>query len=185
MTSDNGAPWEKRDSDEAGGHWANATLRGQKADIQEGGHRIPFIVRWPGKIKRATQTNEPICLTDIFATLAAVQGVQSTAEDSYNLLPVLEGRKLKKPLREAVIHHSSEGLFSVRQGPWKLVLGRGSGGFTIPAKVVPKPGEPEGELYNMRDDPHEDTNLYQQRPEIVNKLTDLLELYKTRGKSTS
>ena len=181
VTSDNGAPWEKRDSVEAGGHWANASLRGQKADIQEGGHRIPFLVRWPGKVKAAAVCSEPICLTDIFATIAAVEGVNSEAEDSFNLLPLLTGKQGRKPLREAVIHHSSEGLFSIRQGPWKLVLGRGSGGFTEPVKVVPMPGEPDGELYNIASDPHEDRNLYQQRPEVVSRMRDLLETYKSRG----
>ncbi len=185
VTSDNGAPWEARDAKEAAGHWANADWRGQKADIQEAGHRIPFLVRWPGRVKPGTVSNQTICLTDIFATIADVQGIPLTAsmaEDSVSILPALEGRA-KGPLREAVVHHSANGLFSIRQGDWKLVLGRGSGGFTDPAKIVPSAGEPAGELYNLRADPHEDRNLYAANPDIVTRLTGLLRKYEESGRS--
>lgn len=185
VTSDNGAPWEQRDSKEATGHWANANWRGQKADIQEAGHRIPFLVRWPGRVKPESVSNQTICLTDIFATIAAVQGVKLTGgmgEDSVSILPELVGRR-KGALREAVVHHSSMGLFSIRQDEWKLVLGRGSGGFTEPAKVTPKPGEPAVELYNLRRDPHEDNNVASANGHIVSRLTALLKKYQDEGRS--
>jgi arylsulfatase A-like enzyme len=185
VTSDNGAPWEERDAREALGHWANARWRGQKADIQEAGHRVPFLVRWPGKVAPGAVSDQTICLTDIFATVAGAVGVplgSATAEDSVNLLPVLLGTQ-KGPLREAVVHHSANGLFSIRQGDWKLILGRGSGGFTAPVKIDPKPGEPAGELYNLKDDPHEDRNLYAAQPQIVARLTALLERYQASGRS--
>ena len=185
VTSDNGAPWEERDSREAIGHWANANWRGQKADIQEAGHRIPFIVRWPGMVKPGTTSSQTICLTDIFATIAQIQGIPLTdmmGEDSVSLLNILTGKQ-RGAVREAVVHHSSTGVFAIRQGDWKLVFGRGSGGFTEPAKIVPKPGEPTVELYNLLNDPHEDHNVYDSNPKIVARLTSLLQRYKDAGHS--
>lgn len=185
VTSDNGAPWELRDSREAAGHMANANWRGQKADIQEAGHRIPFLVRWPGNVKPGTVSNQTICLTDIFATIAQVQGIPLTptmGEDSISFLPELTGKQ-KGPLREAIVHHSASGVFAIRQGDWKLVLGRGSGGFTAPVKIDPKPGEPTVELYNLKDDPHEDKNVYDAHPQVIAKLTSLLKKYQDGGRS--
>ena len=185
MASDNGAPWSSPDMEASGGHRANASWRGQKADIQEAGHRIPFIVHCPARFKPRVSA-ETACLTDIFATLAAIQGVSlgsSTAEDSYSLLPELRGESRPSPIREAIVHHSSQGLFSIRQGDWKLILGRGSGGFTAPVTIKPGPGEPEGELYNLARDPHEDDNAYLQKPEIVRRLKDLLTRYQEQGHS--
>jgi arylsulfatase A len=185
VTSDNGAPWETRDAREAAGHLANANWRGQKADIQEAGHRIPFMVRWPGHVKPGTVSDQTICLTDIFATIAQVHNIPLTremGEDSVSFLPALTGKQ-KGPLREAVVHHSANGVFAIRQGDWKLVLGRGSGGFTAPAKIEPKPGEPTVELYNLKDDPHEDRNVYDSHPQIVTRLTALLKKYQEDGRS--
>jgi arylsulfatase A len=185
VTSDNGATWELRDAKEAAGHMANANWRGQKADIQEAGHRIPFLVRWPGRVAPRSLSTQTVCLTDVFATVAGAVGqplAKDMAEDSFSLLPELEGRQ-KGPLRPGIVHHSSTGLFSVRQGDWKLVLGRGSGGFTEPVEILVRPGEPEGELYNLKDDPHEDNDLYQDRPEVVARLTALLDKWKAAGRS--
>jgi arylsulfatase A len=185
VTSDNGAPWEERDAKEALGHWANAEWRGQKADIQEAGHRVPFLVRWPGRVKPGMVSRQTICLTDLFATLADVNGIRLTdgmAEDSVSLLPEFDGRQ-RGPLREAVVHHSANGMFSIRQGDWKLILGRGSGGFTAPVKIEPKPGELPGELYNLKTDPHEDRNVYDANPQIVARLSALLKRYQDSGRS--
>ena len=184
VTSDNGAPWEKRDSDEAAGHWADANWRGQKSDIQEAGHRVPFIVRWPGKVKAGGVSGQLLCHTDIFATVAEVTGVKltaGTAEDSYSFAAVLRGAA--KSRREATVHHSGNGLFAIRSGEWKLVLGRGSGGFTSPANVTPGPGEPVGELYHLKEDPHEDRNLYAAMPDVVKRLSDLLDTWRKQGHS--
>ncbi len=185
VTSDNGAPWEERDAKEALGHWANAEWRGQKADIQEAGHRVPFLVRWPGRVKPGRVSRQTICLTDLFATIADVTGIRladAMAEDSISLLPELTGRQ-RGALREAVVHHSANGMFSIRQGDWKLILGRGSGGFTTPIKIEPKPGDVPGELYNLRSDPHEDRNVYDSNPEIVTRLSALLKRYQDSGRS--
>jgi arylsulfatase A-like enzyme len=184
VTSDNGAPWEKRDADEAAGHWADAKWRGQKSDIQEGGHRVPFIARWPARVKAGKTSSQILCHTDIFATVAELTGVNLTAgmaEDSYSFAPVLMGAG--KVRREAVVHHAGNGMFSIRSGEWKLVFGRGSGGFTAPVKITPGPGEPEGELYDLKADPHEDSNLYAQKPEVVKRLSDLLHTWRTQDHS--
>jgi len=112
------------------GHKPNGNWRGGKMEIYEGGHRVPFIARWPGKIKPNSQSDETICLTDFVATCAGIVGHElqpSAAEDSYNILPVLLDRKYNKPLREATIHHSVSGMFAIRQGRWKLIEGIGNG----------------------------------------------------------
>ena len=107
----------------------------------------------------------------------------NAGEDSYNILPALMGQKLAGPIREAVVHHSSRGMFAIRQGKWKLAQGLGSGGFSLPRSIKPKPGGPEGQLYNLEDDLAESRNLWSENPEIVERLTNLLEKYKQQGYS--
>ena len=184
VTSDNGAPWVEQDALAASGHWANGTLRGQKSDTYEGGHRVPFLARWPGRIRAGAVSDETICLTDIFATTAELLGFpmdRNTGEDSYSLLPVMLGRQGNSPLREAVVHHSGQGMFSIRKGPWKLILGLGSGGFTRPAQIDPQPGGPDGQLYNLAEDPREQRDRFTEKPEVVTELKMLLERYRKQG----
>jgi len=192
ITSDNGSPGRtkiKRDPYsiiEIYGHYPNGKLRGIKADIWDGGHRDPFIARWPGNIPAGTTSDQIVCLTDLMATCAAIVGVElpdNAGEDSYNILPALLDKKLNKPIREAIVHHSLSGMFSIRQGKWKLILGRGSGGFSKPKTYKPKPGEPEGQLYNLEEDFAESNNLWNEHPEIVERLTNLLDKYKQQGHS--
>jgi arylsulfatase A len=185
FTSDNGAWWRPEDIDKWG-HRANDGWRGQKADIWDGGHRVPFLVRWPGRVAAGSTSKELICLTDFLATAAAVVGAKlphDAAEDSFNLLPVLRGDKLDKPIHEAIVHHSADGTFGIRQGPWKLAMALGSHGFSNPRNVKPKPGEAKGQLYNLDDDPREQHNLWLEKPEIVARLTTLLDKYKREGRS--
>jgi arylsulfatase A-like enzyme len=185
FTSDNGAPWTADDIKKFG-HRSNASWRGQKADIWEAGHRVPFVVRWPGKIKPGSTSDQTICLTDLMATCAAVAEAKlpdNAGEDSVSFLPALSGDKLAKPLREATVHHSGSGLFAIRQGEWKLIDGLGSGGFSAPRTEKPQPGGPTGQLYNLTDDPEEQKNLYGEKPEIVAKLKALLQQYKDKGRS--
>ncbi len=185
VTSDNGAPWELRDAKEAAGHRANGTWRGQKSDIQEGGQRVPFIAHWPGRIAANSISTQLVCLTDLFATVAELTGaklVPGVAEDSMTFAPALLGQRPSKA-RTAVVHHAGNGMFAIRDREWKLVLGRGSGGFTSPVKVEPAPGEPEGELYHLLSDPHEDHNLYAEQPEVVARLKDQLATWQRQGRS--
>jgi arylsulfatase A-like enzyme len=185
VTSDNGAHWLPSDI-ERWQHRANGALRGQKADIHEAGHRVPFVVRWPGKVPAGASTEQTICLTDLFATVAQVAGLKvpaEAAEDSFDFSRVLRNPRAARPVRDAVVHHSGDGLFAIRSGPWKLVLGLGSGGFTAPKHATPGPGEPEGQLYNLAADPGESRNLYAERPDVVRRLMALLERVRRQGKS--
>jgi arylsulfatase A-like enzyme len=185
VTSDNGAHWLP-DEIERWHHRANANLRGQKADVWDGGHRIPFLARWPGNIRPGTRCDQTICLTDLMGTVADMMHYRlprDAGEDSYSILPALMNPDLKAPIREATVHHSANGHFSIRQGDWKLNLGRGSGGFTEPVEYTPAPGEPEGELFNIREDLAEANNLYLKMPEKVAQLSALLRKYQTQGYS--
>lgn len=185
MTSDNGARWTPEEIRQFG-HRSNLNNRGQKSDIFEGGHRIPFLARWPGKIRAGSTSDELGCLVDLLATCAAVAGVPlptNAAEDSFSLLPAILSQPLDRPIRDAVVHHSGGGMFAIRSGDWKLVLGLGSGGFTRPAFVNPKPGEPAGQLYNLATDRQETMNVYAQHPEIVRSLTEKLQRIQRAGRS--
>jgi arylsulfatase A len=185
FTSDNGAHWLPSDIDEWG-HRANADWRGQKADIWEGGHRVPFIVRWPGVTKAGSTSNHLVCLTDLMATLAELVDYKLPAgagEDSFSFLSLLEGKSPSQPLREAIVHHSSDGSFAIRQGPWKLAMKLGSHGFSEPKHVEPKPNGPQGQLYNLADDPREQNNRWLSEPQIVERLSRLLADYQDRGHS--
>lgn len=185
FTSDNGGYWKQEDI-ESTGHRSNGHWRGMKADIYEGGHRVPFIARWPGRIRPGLVSDQLGCLTDLCATAAELAGAtlpRDAAEDSFSLVPAMTGATPVTPLRQAVVHHSSQGLFAIRKGEWKLALGRGSGGFTQPVSVTPQPGEPPGELYNLASDPGEARNLWAERQNVVKSLTDLLTKYQDDGRS--
>lgn len=176
VTSDNGAHWLAADIDRHG-HRANGPWRGQKADIHEGGHRVPFIARWPGHIPENAVSDQLFCLTDLFATFAAIIGSQvphTAAEDSFNMLPALLGKTGTSPIRPHAIHHSLTGTFAIRMGDWKLIEGLGSGGFTQPRQVEPSEGGPHGQLYNLADDPMESQNLYLEKPDVVETLLTML-----------
>jgi len=185
LTSDNGARLTDVDGDDYG-HKSCGDLRGQKADIWDGGHREPFIARWPARIQPGTTNDELVCLSDLMATCAAIVGAElpdDAGEDSVNILSALLGEKSCRPIREAIVHHSCFGMFSIRQGPWKLILGLGSGGFSPPSRVDPQPGGPDGQLYNLDDDPAEQNNLWRERPGIVERLTELLTTYQEEERS--
>lgn len=185
VTSDNGAHWTPGDKQKYE-HRANRHLRGQKSDAWDGGHRVPFIARWPGVVKPGDVSDETLCLTDLLATAAAIVGEplpDDAGEDSFSFLPILQGSQLKKPIRDSVVHHSGRGVFAVRKGPWKLILGLGSGGFTRPAVVKPKPGGPTGQLFNLSRDPGEKDDLFEREPEVVQELTALLERWKKEGRT--
>lgn len=185
FTSDNGAYWKPANI-EAFGHRANARWRGMKADIYDGGHHIPFLARWPGHITAGAVSSQLGCLTDLCATAAEVSGAalpRDAAEDSFSLAPALFGTKPVTAVRDTVIHHSAQGLFAIRRGPWKLAMGRGSGGFTQPAAITPKEGEPEGELYNLADDPEETRNLWLEKQDMVKSLTAALVQARSDGRT--
>lgn len=169
------------------GHHPSGPYRGAKADIYEGGHRIPFLVRWPDRVKPGTRCEDTVCLTDLMATCAEILGVSlpdDAGEDSVSLLPDLLGTA-SGPVREATVHHSINGSFAIRQGNWKLCLCPGSGGWS-----VPRPGReqikdlPPVQLFDLSRDPGERENLTEEHPEVVTRLRALLEKYIAEGRST-
>ena len=169
--------------------------RGVKRDQWEGGHRVPFIARWPKKIKDGSTSAQTICLTDVMATCAALTGATippNAAEDSYNILPVLLGQAGDKPVREYTLHQTISLALAIRHGNWKYLDHKGSGGnnygregewgmkqFALPERAPDAPGQ----LYDLSKDPGETTNLYNEYPEIVKALKGKLEEYKTSGRS--
>ena len=188
VTSDNGCSPAAGFEDLAEkGHFPSYHFRGYKADIYEGGHRIPFIARWPEKILSGSECDDTICLTDLMATAADILGIKlpdNAGEDSVSILPDLLGTA-EAPLREATVHHSINGSFSIRQGKWKLELCPGSGGWSYPNPAKARElNLPEVQLYDLSTDIGERKNLYNEYPEIVERLTKLLEKYVEKGRST-
>jgi arylsulfatase A len=160
----------------------NGSLRGYKGDIWEAGHRIPFIVRWPGKVKSGSSSDELICQVDIMRTIANIIGYElpeNAGEDSYSLLPVLHQENVK-PIREALVHHAWDGSFAIRKGDWKLILTNKSGGFGENNK---KGYQTKGQLYNIKNDIEEQHNLYIQKTEIVKELKLCLDSYISEGRT--
>jgi arylsulfatase A-like enzyme len=187
FTSDNGcSPAAKIPELEAKGHHPSSRYRGHKADIFDGGHRVPFLVRWPGQVKPGSRSEQVICLTDLLATCADIVGAKlpdDAGVDSVSIVPALKGMA-KAPLHEAVVHHSINGSFAIRQGRWKLNLCAGSGGWSKPRPGKEEKGLPAVQLYDMENDAAETTNVQDKHPAIVERLTKLLRHYVDEGRST-
>jgi arylsulfatase A len=176
------------------GHRSMDGLRGVKRDAWEGGHRVPFLARWPGHVPAGAVSDETICHVDLLATCAALVGAKlppNAGEDSYNLLPVLLGGKRDAPIREATVLHSGNGKFAIRQRDWVLIdarSGEDNGSRGEPAWFKQERGYTTnafaGELYNLRADLAQRRNLYDDQPEIVQRLKALLERYQAAGRST-
>ncbi|MEZ4615704.1 MAG: arylsulfatase [Caldilineaceae bacterium] len=188
FTSDNGCS-PRVDYEELAtlGHNPSYVFRGHKADIYEGGHRIPLIVRWPATIAPGIITDETVCLVDFMATCAAVTGVSLPAnagEDSVSHLPLWQGEPLSEPLRPATVHSSMNGSLSIRQGRWKLEMCPGSGGWSYPQPGPESAGLPPLQLYDLAVDIGERQNVAAEQPAIVEELTELLTSYIRNGRST-
>lgn len=176
------------------GHRSSGELRGAKRDAWEGGHRVPFIARWPGKIEAGTISEEIVCHVDFMATVADILGQKlpdNAAEDSVSLLPVLLGEKRNSPIREATVHHSAKGKFAIRQGDWVLIdapSGDDNGAHGEPTWLKSERGYTEhtqpGELFHLREDLAQRHNRYTEEPEVVSKLRALLSKYIQDGRST-
>ncbi len=188
FTSDNGCSPEAKFPELLDkGHNPSYLFRGTKADIFDGGHHVPFIASWPGRVKPGTQSDQLICLNDLFATTADILGEKlpdDAAEDSVSILPILEGRA-DKPVREAIVHHSINGSFAIRQHQWKLELCPDSGGWSAPKPNTESARDlPPIQLYDLSKDIGETRNVQAEHPEIVGRLTRLLEKYVADGRST-
>ena len=174
---------------EAAGHFASAQFRGSKADLWEGGHRVPFIVRWPALIEAGSSSDETICLTDFLATCAEITGAtvpQDQGVDSVSFLPALKGEEITSS-RQGIVNHSISGHFAYRKGDWKLLLAKGSGGWSMPSErsMDAIEGSLEAQLYNLASDPGETTNLYAEKPEIAAELLAQLKKEVANGRSTA
>ena len=180
FTSDNGcAPYIGTAALEKQGHYPSGPLRGYKSDVWEGGHREPFVVRWPGVVKPGSVNHQLVHQADLMRSCATIVGFSlpgSAGEDSFNLLPLLQGSD--QPVRQTAVNQSIRGLLSLRKGPWKLIFGKGSGGWTGGGKEQP------GQLYNLAEDLGETKNLYQDNPKIVAELIQLMQQQVRNGRCT-
>jgi arylsulfatase A-like enzyme len=188
FTSDNGfAPYVGAKQLEDQGHFPSAEFRGYKSDVWEGGHRIPFIARWPGVVKEGTRSDALVCLTDLMATCAELLGDKLPAdagEDSVSMLQLLTGQPEARR-RETVINHSAQGQFAIRTKQWKLELCAGSGGWSEPREAQALAnGMPPVQLYDMTDDAREQHNVASAHPDVVRLLKLDLRAQVTAGRST-
>ena len=170
------------------GHDGANPWRGMKRDQWEGGHRIPFIVRWQGHISEGSVSSQTVCLTDIMATCAEIVGAdlpEETAEDSYSILPVLLGEQPGDiPHRQYTLHQTNKLELAIRNGPWKYLDHQGSGGnnYTreslVPYALPETAPDAPGQLYNLRDDPGESNNLFYKHQDIADDLKEQLNIMK-------
>ncbi|MCK5821247.1 MAG: arylsulfatase [Bacteroidales bacterium] len=181
VTSDNGAHWTRDDKSKFP-HLANAPFSGMKSDAWEGGHHVPFILQWPERVKPGSYSSQVTTLTDLMATCAGLTETDlplDAGPDSYDMLPAILGENLENSIRPNTIHHSISGVFAIRMGEYKLIEGKGSGGWSYKGTEE----EPKGQLYNITIDPEEQHNLYETMPDIVDKLSKNLQTIITQGYS--
>ncbi|MDV7139118.1 arylsulfatase [Maribacter sp. TH_r10] len=188
FSSDNGAETNYVYQRDTFQHYSALNFKGGKRDIYEGGHHVPFLMRWPEKFTAGQKIYHPVCQSDYLATIADIIGAdipENAGEDSYSLYPLLnnEGPDDYDENRP-VIHHSFTGHFSIREGDWKLNLLRGSGGSLEPVLLEVEPGEAVYELYNIAKDPSETKNQYFEHPEIVARLKQKIAEVIKNGRST-
>jgi arylsulfatase A-like enzyme len=189
FTTDNGcSPMADFEELAAVGHHPSYVFRGHKADIYEGGHRIPLLIRWPKGMEAGSHCDETVCLSDLLATCADLMGTtlpDDAGEDSVSNLPLWQGKPLDGTLREATVHHSINGSFSIRRGRWKLEMCPGSGGWSYPRPGRDSTeGMPPIQLYDLNADIGERTNVQDQHPDVVEELQALLTRYVEEGRST-
>jgi arylsulfatase A len=184
VTSDNGArPYDV--DGETYGHKSCGELRGFKAQIWDGGHREPFLVRWPKHVEAGTTCDDTICLMDMMATVAELTGAdlpEDAAEDSFSFAPLLSGESAQPP-RGMLVHHSVEGMYALRKGRWKMILGSGPGGFQSDQLSPPQDDGLPGQLYDMENDWRETSNLWDEKPGIVAEMKQELQAIIDAGRS--
>ena len=188
FSSDNGTEsyaWERA---EKYGHFSMGDFRGLKRDVWEGGHHVPFIFKWPGQVEAGSISNELISQIDIMATLASITGIElpeNAASDSYNFLPVLKGKKLNSPLREAIVHNTYASKWGIRIGDWLYINSQSGGHRELPESFKKLTGyqdfDTEGLLFNMKDDPEQRVNLYKKYPEKIKEMDKLLIEIREKG----
>ncbi|MEM7807836.1 MAG: arylsulfatase [Planctomycetota bacterium] len=185
VTSDNGAHVRGGDFDleDEFGHRSNHVFRGQKSDAWDGGHRVPFIARWPGHVAAGSTCDTPICLTDLMATCADITGQRlpdDAGEDSASFLRLLRGEEIDRP---AIVHSSITGRDAIRVGRWKLIEGPGSGGWSQPSDD--NANGPAMQLYDMLEDPEESRNVVGEHADVVERLLATLNDFRDGGRSVA
>jgi arylsulfatase A-like enzyme len=186
FSADNGAETHAFERLEKFDQWSSGKYRGLKRDIYEGGHRVPFIVKWPGRVKKGVRSDEVVSQVDLASTFAKIIDyplAKTEAIDSYNLLPVLAGKKYSKPLRVATVQNTSAKKFALRQGDWVLINAptgaakKEQQDYLNHFGLEPYGKENQGLLFNLKNDPRQSNNLYSQYPSKVKKMRALLESY--------
>jgi len=188
FTADNGCSPQAHFGDlQAQGHYPSYIYRGLKGSLWEGGHRMPFLVRWPDVVKEGTQCHQTICVTDFLATLADMLKVaipDHVGQDSVSFFPALQGKPLPGSSERGIVHHSDAGHFSIRRGKWKLVLHEKGGTRRHNPKDGPVSNPAALQLFDMEKDPSETTNVQHLHREKVEQLSMLLANYIAKGRST-
>ncbi len=192
FSSDNGTEsyaWERAVEY---GHFSMGNDRGLKRDLYEGGHHVPFIIKWPGKVEAGSVSNEMISQIDIMATLSSITGTdlpENAAPDSYDITPIIKGEAYKSPFREATVHNTRKSKWGLRKGDW-LYINDSTGGAR---KMLESFKElrsytdfnTESILFNMKDDPEQRVNLYEKYPEKIKEMDSLLRKYLERDFSVN
>lgn len=188
FTADNGtSPKAHVKEMQEKGHYTSLIYRGLKGTTWEGGHRVPFVVRWPQGVKAGTVSEQVICTTDLIATCADVLGqtlADNAGEDSVSFLPALQGKKIPGVENRMITHHSDGGIFALRRGKWKLMLENKGGSHRKNPKDKPVINNAKMLLFDMENDPRESTNLSAQYPEVVTQLKKELAAIIKAGRST-
>ena len=187
FTSDNGCSPEGNFAKlKEFGHDPSAGFRGHKADVYEGGHRVPFVARWPKGIKAGQKTTALACLTDLYDTMREITGQpkkDKAGEDSFSLLPAFKGKR--STTRKTLVSHSIGGSFSMRKGEWKLCLSAGSGGWSAPREGDAKKKKlPPMQLFNLKEDRGERKNLVGEKRPKADELILLLSKEVENGRSS-
>lgn len=175
FSSDNGAPTRFPEHGHPE-HAPNGAWRGQKADIWDGGHRVPLMFRWPGRIPAGRRSDQTVCLTDLLPTLAAAAGAglpPAVELDGRDILDVITGNEAG-PAERPIVHHANDGSFAIRAGRFKAVFTSGSGGFSTPVGRPVTGSASDGQLYDLENDPGERENLWRSRPDVVAELWERL-----------
>ncbi len=207
LTSDNGGMLNLGGQEAVKlGHKLNGDLLGFKFDAWEGGHRVPFVMRWPGKIAPGSVSDQLLCHLDFMASFAALLGVKHTGPDSLNVLPAWLGESGAQPRNELIVAPNQESHLSLQQGDWFCIPARGGGGFLgnkagyhdfggpaalqfageVNSDVVDgrfKSDAPDEQLYNLASDPHQTKNVVREHPEIVTRMKTRLEKLTKEGLS--
>jgi arylsulfatase A len=190
FTADNGSEFYAYARDDKHDHWSSAPFRGVKRDIYEGGHRVPFLIRWPGVTTHGSVSDALISQVDLMATLAALVGYElprNSAEDSHDFLPYLRGQAERGP-RQSIVHNTYKDRYAMRDGDWVLIATKTGDERPVPAKWNEKHKQPADdeqpfELYNLNEDPGQRRNLAARFPERVEALQSLMNQLRDQGHS--